>query len=500
MKRLVFVALAGCAVLAAQETLPTAAAVLDRFIDMTGGKAAYEKHRDQVARGTLALPAQGITGDMTLTSAEPARMLMRVNIGAIGTMEDGTNGTVVWELSPLQGPRVVEGQERADNLRESRFNGPLHWREQYSKEEVLGTEKLGDDDCIELRLTPNDGGHPEILYFSRKSGLLVKQTGTRATSMGDIPYENTFSDYRSVDGVMEPFKTTETAAGQRVEMTISDMKFNADVPESTFNPPAEIQTLLKKEAPATPPEPAKPSAASPETPRSQARTGKFTIYMGGTPIATETYSLVHDAGHYELSGSGKAEMGPMKIDIEQYRVVTDDSFHPSAASVKAKMGQVDMSVDTVFSGGEAHSTIDKGAGPEKRDDPADPADVVISPNLPVFPFTLLAKRVSTSTREPQNFKAYVLGQGEAPLTVEYKGRSEVAFANRNEELNHFSATFVPPQGQAIAADVWTESDGRIVKMAVPDHGVEVYQEGYEPAGRSGASPGEPVQSGTANPK
>ena len=495
MNRFVLVVLAGYAVLPAQESLPTAAAVLDRFVEVTGGKAAYEKHHNQIAKGLFALPAQGITGDMTLTSAEPEKLRMRVDIGAIGTLESGTNGTVVWELSPLQGPRIVEGGERADELREARFNAPLYWREQYSKEEVVGTEKVGDDDCIKVEMTPKDGGHPETLYFNRKSGLLVKQTGTRATSMGDIPYENSFADYRNVDGVLQPFKTTEKAAGQNIELTISEMKFNADVPDSAFTPPAEIQALLKKQQPV-----ASAPAVAPKTPPVPPAGDGFTIYMGGNPVATETYSLTHRNGHYELSGSARADFGAMKIEIEQYRVLTDNSFHPSEANVKAKMGAVDMAVNTIFSGGMAHSEIDKGQGLEKKDDPAAPGDVVISPNLPVFPFALLAKRVSTSTREPQHFKAYVLGQGEAPLTVEYKGQEKVAFAKRSEELNHFSATFTPPQGQPIAADVWTEPDGRIIRMSVPDHGVDVYQEGYEPAGRSGASPGAPVQSGTANPK
>jgi hypothetical protein len=314
--------------------------------------------------------------------------------------------------------------------------------------------------------------------------------------MGDIPYENTFSDYRSVDGVLEPFKTTEKAAGQEVAVELSDMKFNADVPDATFDPPAEIQALLKKRkaAPAVSQAPAAPVPTG-------LGAGKFTIYMGGNQMATETYTLTHNDGRYELSGSGTAQMGPLEIDVERYRVVTDDAYQPIEASVKARIGQVAMAVKTTFSGGVAHNEIDNGQGPRKKDDPAGAGDVVISQNLPLFPFTLLARRVSTSTRDPQKFTAYVLGQGEAPLNVEYKGREKVAFANRSEELNHFAATVTPPQGQPIAAEVWMlPGEGRIVKIAVPQQGVEVYQDGYEPPARKGTSPEAPVQSGTSNPK
>jgi hypothetical protein len=496
MNKLALLVLAGCAVLPGQEVLPPAAAVLDRYVEVTGGRTAYEKHHNQSAKGTLSLPAQGISGAMTLSEAEPAKALMRVEIGAVGTMQDGVSGEIAWELSPLQGPRVVEGAERIDVVREARFNAPIHWREQYSGVETMGAERVGEDDCIKLLLTPNDGGHPETMYFSRKSGLLVKQTGIRATAMGDIPYENTFSDYRNVDGVLEPFKTTEKAAGQEVEVELSEMKFNVDMPDATFDLPAEIQALLKKQkaAPEAPKAPAAPAPAG-------SGAGKFTIYMGGNQIATETYSLTHDDGHYDLSGSGTAQMGQMKIDVEQYRVVTNDAYQPIEASVKAKMGQVAMAVKTTFSGGVAHNEIDTGQGPQKKDDPAGAGDVVISQNLPLFPFTLLARRVNTSTRDPQQFTAYVLGQGEAPLSVVYKGKDKVAFANRSEELNHFTATLTPPQGQPIAAEVWTlPGEGSIVQLTVPQHGVEVYQEGYEPPARKGSSPEAPAQSGTSNPK
>jgi len=268
-----------------------------------------------------------------------------------------------------------------------------------------------------------------------------------------------------VDGVSEPFKTTEKAAGQVVEVQLAEMKFNVDLPDATFDPPAEIRALLKKQ---------KTAAPAPEG-------GKFTIYMGGDKIASEAFSLRHDDGRYDLSGSGWAQIGKMRIDVEQFRVVTNDAYQPIEAGMKTRMASVTTSVKTLFSGGVAHNEVDNGDGPRKKDDPAGAGDVVISPNLPVFPFALLARRVNTSTRDPQAFTAYILGQGEAPLSVAYKGKENVAFADRGRELDHFTATVTSPHGQPVTAEVWTlPGEGRIVKIAAPQQGVEVYQEGYEP--------------------
>ncbi len=377
----------------------------------------------------------------------------------------------------MQGPRLMEGAELAETLRQTRFNGPIHWRELYSKAETTGTERVGDEDCYKVTMTPKDAGKPETLFFGIKSGLLRKRTGIHSSAMGEIPVESIFSDYRNVDGVLVSFKGSQKAAGQEFEFISTEMKANVDIPASRFEPPAEIKALLNKRAkPVEAPKAAAPQASAKEQP------GRLNLYMNGNQIATETYTLRQlDDGGYELSGSGSAQMGPMRVDIEEYRVVTDNRYRPLSASARAKLGQVNMSVKTTFSGGLAHNEIDTGQGPQKKDDPAGADDVVISQNLPLFPFTLLARRLTT-TKEPQIFKAYILGQKEVGLQVVYRGVETVEFAARKEDLNHFTATLDGPQGTPITAEVWVPADGsRIIRLAVPAQRIEVYQDGYAPA-------------------
>jgi hypothetical protein len=138
-----------------------------------------------------------------------------------------------------------------------------------------------------------------------------------------------------------------------------------------------------------------------------------------------------------------------------------------------------MAVKTIFTDDTARNELDTGQGPHLKEDSIHGDDLVINSNLPIFPWSLLAPRVKLGTPEPQSFHAYILGQAEAPLTVTSKGSENVEFANKTSKLNHVSGSMSTPTGQTINADIWLDSDGRIIKMLVPGQNVEVYQEGFE---------------------
>jgi len=207
-------------------------------------------------------------------------------------------------------------------------------------------------------------------------------------------------------------------------------------------------------------------------------TGKFAIYLGGKPVASETYSIKSADGKIWIDGSGLADMGMLKINIEQFKVVTDQNYKPLEATARAQMGKAKMAVDATFSGDTVKSKVDMGQGPTDKEATTHGDDVVINANLPVFPWSMLMQRVKLDTSEPQQFYAYVLGQDEAPLTITSKGKETVVFANKKASLHHIAGTMMLSSGQ-VDAQFWIDDTRKIIKMIVPGQGVEVYQEGFE---------------------
>ena len=227
------------------QPLPKAETILDHYVEVTGGKAAYEQHKTEVLRGTIAFPAQGLTGQLTRYAAAPDKEYSTVELGPIGKIESGVANGIAWEKSVILGPRVKDGDEKEQAVRQSHFNAPLEWRKIYSKVETTGVETAEGEECYKVVMTPATG-KPETQFFSRKSGLLVKTAATAASPMGEISVEVTVSDYKVFGGVLMPTRSKQKAGGQELEISVSGVGVNEAIPPEIFNPPADVKNLIDK--------------------------------------------------------------------------------------------------------------------------------------------------------------------------------------------------------------------------------------------------------------
>jgi len=451
--------------------LPSADTILNKYLEATGGRAALEKRHNQVGHGYFEIAAAGLRGTLTIYEAEPNKNRLVVEIPGIGKIEQGSDGLIAWENNPLQGPRVKEGVELAESLRDSTFNLPLVAQKLYSKIETTGSETVEGHDCYKVVLTPATG-NATTEFYDKKSALLIKTTATRSTAMGEIMAESLYDDYRKDGDVLSPHKITQRAAGQEFQIVIEKVEVNAELPKNIFDAPPEIQELLKKPQVA-----AKTAPAA--APASGAGSGKLNIYMAGKPTETETYTVAQAGGKITVNGSGHAAIGPMKVDIDEFKIVTNDKFQPLEAAAQGKMGQISMNVKTTFADGKAKNEVNNGQGPQTKEDDVHADAVVVYNPFPFYPWTVLAMRTDFKTQDPQQFPVYVLNQGEVPATVVFKGREPVEFAGKTVELNHIVATGKTPQGQALSLDFWVDDNRKLIKIAVPSQGVEGYQEGFD---------------------
>ena len=229
------------------DPLPSAESILDRYVQVTGGKQAYEKRKSEIAHGTVEFAALGIKGTMTRYAAQPDKYYYNVDIAAIGKMETGVNGTIAWENSAILGPRIKDGVERAEAIREGNMNATLNWRKLYPKVENAGIEIIDGEECFKVVMTP-DEGQPIIGYYQKKSGLQVKLITVATTQLGDIPVEMIASDYKNFGGILEPSKVIQRAGPQEFTMTLERVEVNPAIPPETFALPAEIRALVSKEA------------------------------------------------------------------------------------------------------------------------------------------------------------------------------------------------------------------------------------------------------------
>ncbi len=234
---------AGARLVAADE-LPKAETILDKSVEATGGKAAYEKIHNEISSGSMAVG--GMSGTATIYRAEPDKTYTEFEFQGVGKITQGSNGQIAWSNSAMQGPHVKDGEEKDAALLEARFDAEVNWRNSYSKVETVASETVDGKDCYKVVLTPRTG-NPITRFYDKKSGLMQKMIMTAKSPMGEMTVELVASDYRKEGDILSPHKLTSHAMGQEIVITIDKIQYNAEIPASRFDLPAEIQALLNKD-------------------------------------------------------------------------------------------------------------------------------------------------------------------------------------------------------------------------------------------------------------
>ncbi|MBS1876370.1 MAG: hypothetical protein JSU00_24355 [Acidobacteria bacterium] len=230
---------------AADQALPKAETLLDKYVEVTGGKAAYEKRRSEVMTIQMEIVGRGIKGTLTRYTDSSNNSISTGELEGVGKMEEGVYHGQAWENTAIMGPRVKSGAENDDAVRDSYFNAPLLWRKLYQAETV-GVETVNGEDCYKIMMTPLAGGKPQYDFLSRKTGLILKTERTMVSPMGEISVQASTSDYKSFEGILYPTKVVQNVMGNQVSLTMIALKANQDIPKDRFEPPAEIKKLMAK--------------------------------------------------------------------------------------------------------------------------------------------------------------------------------------------------------------------------------------------------------------
>jgi len=248
MFSMIFLAAAGMGTLfSADEVLPKAEKILDGYVEATGGPAAYDKIQNRVTKGTIDLGAAGMGIKLSITSynARPDRSYNLIESDALGKMENGTDGSVVWENSTMQGAQIKEGKERAFLLKMSTFDRMAYWRKAFKKVECTGLEDVEGTPCYKVVATAVDG-EPETYFFDKETNLLTMSEMTMESQMGTVKVQMYPGDYEKFDGILVPKSVKIIVMGMERTATMTSIEHNVKLPEDRFALPPEIQALLDK--------------------------------------------------------------------------------------------------------------------------------------------------------------------------------------------------------------------------------------------------------------
>jgi len=131
-------------------------------------------------------------------------------------------------------------------LKTSEFYQLVNWKKLFKTVAIKKLSKVGDEEVYVVVATPLKG-NPITQYISTKSFLILKRDLLTASSTGEgaEAVTETYSDYKTVDGVVLPFKTVSHSedTGDTV-MRVKAVKFDVEIPDSAFR--AQARNVNRK--------------------------------------------------------------------------------------------------------------------------------------------------------------------------------------------------------------------------------------------------------------
>ncbi len=214
--------------------------LMPKVINALGGEANWRKLNSRTAKVELDFVHQGVKGYGTTYNKAPNMAAQEATVTALGKpigslfeYFDGTGGGEEASFAPAD---IYSGKQLEDARIGASFYGLLDWKTLYKTAEFKGLAKVGGEDTYLVAFTP-EKGNKDTIYFSQKTFLPLKLESVSSSSTSSVgqPYSEVYSDYRTVDGILIPFKTINSNSGNGdLILTIKEVKHNTQIDDKVF--------------------------------------------------------------------------------------------------------------------------------------------------------------------------------------------------------------------------------------------------------------------------
>jgi outer membrane lipoprotein-sorting protein len=219
--------------------------VLAKHYEAVGGLDKIKALNTMRVQGTMGI-GPGMEAPFTMERKRPGKSRMEFSIQGMTGIQ-AFDGEKTWAVMPFMGkkdPEVGSDEDNKNAADDADFDGALvDWKAKGHTVELVGKESVEGADTWKLKVTKKNG-NVEYQYLDAETYLLVKSEGKAKRRGTEMEVETLFSDYKDVDGYMEPFSMEQGAKGmpQRQKMTFTKIELNVPLEDARFAVPAGADT------------------------------------------------------------------------------------------------------------------------------------------------------------------------------------------------------------------------------------------------------------------
>lgn len=206
-----------------------ARAVLEKYINAIGTEELIKKVYSRITN--IEGLVEGVQTKIVFYQQAPNKICQEITAGSVfqKIIFDGSKGIKIIG--------DIEQEITGDDLVKLKYDAILNLildPESYGlKLKYNGLEKIDDRNNYVISLTlPN--GTVWLQYYDMETGLKSRDSKEIVTPQGNFQQITEFDDYRSVEGVLYPFKLKQFLGNQTLDFDVESIEVNAEIPNEVF--------------------------------------------------------------------------------------------------------------------------------------------------------------------------------------------------------------------------------------------------------------------------
>ena len=213
--------------------------ILAKHYEACGGLAKLKALNTMRVTGSMTM-GPGMEAPFTMETKRPGMRRMEFTIQGMTGIQ-AFDGAKTWSVMPFMGkkdPEVGTAEDNKNALDDADFDGALvDYKTKGHTIELMGKEPVEGADAYKLKVTKK-GGNIEYDYLDAETYLLVKTEGKVKRRGTEMEGETTYSDYKDVDGLMQPFSMEVGTKEMKRKLAFSKVELNVPLDDARFAVPA----------------------------------------------------------------------------------------------------------------------------------------------------------------------------------------------------------------------------------------------------------------------
>ena len=220
----------------APDSTAAAEQILDKYIQAIGGTQQLSKLTSFVAKGTYSgfdTEFQKVPAEVFAKAPNQRTVTNHLHGGDNTTVYDGREAWLAGADRPVPLIQLTGGDLDGAKF-DAELSFPATLKQDLTKWHAGFPATTLDGRAVQVVEGTAAGGTHVKLFFDKQSGLLTRQTRFIDTTVGYIPLDIDYSDYRAVAGVKVPFRWKMTWVDGQSTTELTEVQPNASVPAAKF--------------------------------------------------------------------------------------------------------------------------------------------------------------------------------------------------------------------------------------------------------------------------